>query len=69
VASVNSPPLSSPGPPPKLLDQVRATLRLAHYSGRTETAYIDWIKRFIFFHGKRHPSKMGADEVRAFLNI
>ena len=39
-------------------------VRLEHYSGRTETAYIDWIKRFILFHGKRHPAEMGAEEVR-----
>ena len=66
VASVNS-SASGVHPPPRLLDQVRATLRLEHYSGRTETAYIDWIKRFILFHGKRHPSEMGAEEVRIFL--
>ena len=42
-------------------------MRLRHYSPRTEESYIYWIKRFIFFHGKRHPSSMGADEVNAFL--
>lgn len=52
---------------PKLLDQVRDTIRLKHYSIRTERAYIDWIKRFILFHHKRHPSEMGAPEVQAFL--
>lgn len=52
---------------PRLLDEVRATLRLGHYSGRTETSYMDWIKRFILFHGKIHPREMGTDEVRAFL--
>jgi len=41
--------------PPKLLDQVRERLRVKHYSIRTEQAYVDWIKRFIWFHGKRHP--------------
>ena len=40
---------------PKLLDQVRNAIRVKHYSIRTEQAYIDWIKRFILFHGKRHP--------------
>jgi integron integrase len=50
-----------------LLDQVRATLRVAHYAKRTEESYIDWIKRFILFHGKRHPREMGPEEVRAFL--
>ena len=52
---------------PKLLDRVHAALRTRHYSRRTEEAYVAWIKRFIFFHQKRHPSSMGADEVNAFL--
>jgi integron integrase len=52
---------------PKLLDQVRETLRTKHYSYRTEQAYVDWIKRFIIFHGKRHPKDLGADEVQAFI--
>ncbi|MBX7223744.1 MAG: phage integrase N-terminal SAM-like domain-containing protein [Blastocatellia bacterium] len=52
---------------PKLLDLVRAGLRCRHYSLRTETAYLDWIKRFIRFHGKRHPQELGAEEVAAFL--
>lgn len=51
----------------KLLDQVRDCLRVKHYSYRTEQAYIDWIKRFIVFHDKRHPLEMGALEVAAFL--
>jgi len=54
-------------PTPKLLDQVRDRLRIKHYSIRTESVYVDWIKRFILFHGKRHPREMGADEVEAFL--
>src|SRR4051812_29214110 len=54
--------------PPKLLDRVRGTMRLNRYSPRTEQAYIDWIKRFIRFHGVRHPQEMGAEEVKAFLN-
>jgi len=53
--------------PPKLLDQVRDKLRVKHYSIRTEQTYVDWIKRFIFFHGKRHPKDMGAQDVEAFL--
>lgn len=53
--------------PPKLLDQVRAKIRLNHYSLRTEDAYADWVKRFILFHGKRHPRDMGAAEVEQFL--
>lgn len=52
---------------PKLLDRVRAAVRFNHYSPRTEQAYVDWIERFIRFHGIRHPQEMGADEVRAFL--
>ena len=56
-----------PPPPPKLLDQVRDRLRAKHYSIRTETQYFQWIKRFILFHGKRHPREMGAVEVEAFL--
>jgi integron integrase len=51
----------------KLLDQVRDCLRVKHYSYRTEQAYVDWIKRFIIFHGKRHPLQMGAREVSEFL--
>ncbi|MGC1519690.1 MAG: integron integrase [Azonexus sp.] len=54
-------------PPPKLLDQVRERLRVKHYSIRTETQYLQWIKRFILFHDKRHPREMGAVEVEAFL--
>ena len=53
---------------PRLLDQVRELLRIRHYSIRTEQAYLQWIRRFILFHGKRHPSAMGADEVSAFLS-
>jgi len=53
--------------PKKLLDQVREVMRVKHYSIRTEQAYIRWIKKFILFHGKRHPSEMGEPEVEAFL--
>lgn len=52
---------------PKLLDRVRDKIRVKHYSIRTETQYIQWIRRYIFFHGKRHPREMGAVEVEAFL--
>jgi Phage integrase, N-terminal SAM-like domain/Phage integrase family len=51
----------------KLLDRVREAIRTLHYSIRTEDAYVQWIKRFIVFHGKRHPLEMGAREVEAFL--
>jgi integron integrase len=53
---------------PRLLDRVRDRLRVKHYSYRTEQSYIHWIKRFILFHGKRHPADMGAAEVEAFLS-
>src|SRR5438876_4206967 len=56
-----------PNPKARLLDQVREVLRLKHYSIRTEEAYVQWIKRFIFFHGKRHPREMGAREIEMFL--
>ena len=46
-------------PAPRLLDQVRERIRVKHYSLRTEDAYLHWIRRFIFFHGKRHPAEMG----------
>ena len=46
---------------PKLLDQVRLAIRTRHYSIRTEEAYVQWIRRFILFHHKRHPKEMGAD--------
>jgi integron integrase len=52
---------------PKLLEQVRTILRTRHYSIRTEGAYVDWIKRFILFHGKRHPNEMAEAEVSEFL--
>lgn len=52
---------------PRLLDQVREAIRTRHYSIRTEEAYLQWIRRFIFFHGKRHPAEMGAPELEAFL--
>ncbi len=53
--------------PPKLLDQVRDAARLRHLSLRTEEAYRGWVRRFIFFHNKRHPAEMGEAEIRAFL--
>ncbi len=52
---------------PKLLDRVRERIRYKHYSLRTEESYVQWIRRFVIFHGKRHPSEMGAPEVEAFL--
>jgi integrase len=53
---------------PRLLDQVHAAIRARHFSWRTEKAYTGWIKRFIIFHGKRHPANLGETEVTAFLS-
>ena len=52
---------------PRLLDQMREVLRSRHYSRRTEKAYTLWVKRFIFYHGRRHPAEMGEKEINAFL--
>jgi integron integrase len=52
---------------PKLLDRVRDALRVRHMSLRTEKAYLHWIRRYILFHGKRHPKEMGEEEINAFL--
>ncbi len=54
--------------PPRLLDRVRWHLRVKRYSLRTEQVYIDWIRRFILFHGKRHPESMGEEEIARFLS-
>jgi integron integrase len=53
--------------PPKLLDQVRGTLRRRHYAIRTQEAYLNWIKRFILFHNKKHPTEMNTTEIEQFL--
>lgn len=53
---------------PKLLVRVREAIRTRQYSDRTEEAYVQWIRRYIFFHELRHPAEMGADEVQAFLS-
>ncbi len=50
----------SGGRPPRLLDQVRDKLRTLHYSYRTEQQYLQWVRRYILFHQKRHPREMGA---------
>ena len=60
--------LQSQSQPPKLLDQVRTAIRTRHYSIRTEAIYLSWIKRFIVFHGKRHPRAMGVQEVHQGLS-
>ena len=58
-----------PGAPPKkLLDQVRDAIRVRHYSYKTEESYLGWVRRYILFHGKRHPRELGSAEVTAFLS-
>ena len=52
----------------KLLDQIADKIRMKHYSRKTLTAYVLWCKRFILFHGKRHPREMGKAEIEAYLN-
>lgn len=51
----------------KILDEMSEILRSRHYSNRTEETYLDWVRRYILFHKKRHPLEMGAEEIRAFL--
>ena len=53
---------------PRLLDRVREAIRVRHFSLRTEQSYIQWIRRFILFHGKRHPDTMGEKEISSFLS-
>tara|TARA_R110002072_G_scaffold30092_2_gene94231 strand:- start:17170 stop:18141 length:972 start_codon:yes stop_codon:yes gene_type:complete len=54
--------------PPKLLEQVRQKIRFLHYSRKTEQSYVQWIRRYILFHGKRHPKELGGEELSSFLN-
>jgi hypothetical protein len=54
-------------PKPRLPDRVRGAIRARHMSRSTEESYVGWIRRFIVFHGKRHPAEMGAPEVTRFL--
>ena len=63
------PHVRSPGPQnaQSVLDQLRDRIRMRHYSIRTEHAYVDWVRRYIAFHGHRHPLNMGPQEVTAFL--
>jgi integron integrase len=58
----------SPSQPPRLLDQVRESIRLKHFSLKTEKAYIHYVRDFILYHNKRHPKEMGAAEIRAYLS-
>ncbi|NEP18708.1 MAG: hypothetical protein F6J97_17715 [Leptolyngbya sp. SIO4C1] len=55
--------------PKKLLDQVRDAVRLKHYSYRTEQTYVQWIRRYILFHDKRHPREMGVPEIRVLCTL
>lgn len=71
----DSPPMTvtdgypdSPRGGPRLLDRVRLAVRQRHYSRKTERAYVGWIRRFILFHGKRHPAGMGEEEVSRYLS-
>lgn len=50
-----------------LLGRVREAIRYKHYSIGTERSYVEWVRRFVAFHGRRHPREMGAAEIRAFL--
>ncbi len=52
----------------RLIDQLRSAIRVRHYSIRTEQAYVQWVKRYIYFHHKRHPKEMGEKEITAFLS-
>ena len=65
TTTVNAPATPSK---PKLLDQVRQAIRTRHFSPKTEESYVHWIKRFIFFHNKRHPAQMGESEIAQFLS-
>jgi integron integrase len=65
---VSGHPFRAPATPPRLLDRVRGALRARHYSPRTEKAYVGWIRRFILFHGKRHPETLAEAEIGAFLS-
>lgn len=60
--------LNNPTPPPRLLDRMRSVIRLRHMSYSTERVYVEWVRRFILFHGKRHPKDLGAPEVESFLS-
>jgi len=63
IESENIPPRK-----PKLLEQARNILRANYYSRRTEEVYLGWMRRYILFHGKRHPQELGEPEVGAFLS-
>ena len=64
----DSTPVGQGDPPPRLLDRVRQAIRARHYSRRTDQAYVAWIRRFIVFHGTRHPRELGEEHVTAFVS-
>ena len=68
MAPATIPVMPPPAGKPKLLDRVRSAIRARHYSIRTEEAYAAWVRRFILFHGKRHPKELGEGEINAFLS-
>ena len=61
-------PTAQTPPKKKLLDQVSDAIRVKHYSHRTEQTYVEWIRRYILFHKKRHPEEMGVEEIQAFIS-
>lgn len=68
-SGANTPSVEGPPPgEPRLLDRLRARIRFKHDSIRTEQTYVDWVRRLVLFHGKRHSAQMGMAEVRAFLS-
>ena len=68
TADNGNPGMAAAAPKPRLLQQVRDAIRRKHYSPRTEESYLHWIRRFVYFHGKRHPAELGEAGVTAFLN-
>jgi integron integrase len=69
VTEVALPPANPATPdPPRLLDQLRQQVRFRHYSRRTEEAYVYWVRRYVVYHGKRHPRDLGPEQVAAFLS-
>ncbi|MDB4980421.1 MAG: Integron integrase IntIPac [Myxococcales bacterium] len=67
VSSVATPDIEPAAPKPRLLERVSAAIRARHYARRTERAYVGWIRRFILFHGKRHPNELAGPEITEFL--
>jgi integron integrase len=67
AAEASAEPVPTAAAAPRLLDHLREAIRVRHYAFSTEAAYVDWTRRFVLFHGKRHPREMGAAEVGAFL--